>query len=286
MIASYPIPICGDEKILPPTLISGLWYGAFTARSRNPFACCYFKHYRDMHCCYDGCEYLKHFGDDREEQARNYYLWVQTVPVRFWRYFKQLPLIAMAEYVADMIPPLAIANLLRYLDLYVWFKGAIVMDLFAGVCGWLMAFEFMPEHYKPRKWIAVDIDGRRLSICKHVARELGVDIVTIRRDLSTSMPNVGNVDVIVGSPPCHEFSTAKVSSMRDVEHGLALVRRFFEIASRYSVPTVMEEATSAKGTSESVAFIAQQYGFNVRKFVLRDFGAIQYRRERLIAWRV
>lgn len=282
MIASYPVPVCDGEKVLPPTLIESSWHGGFTARSRNPFACCYFKH----RCCYDGCEYLKHFGGSREEQVRNYYLWAQTVPLRFWRYFRQLPLTAMAEYVADMVPPLAMANLLRYLDLYVWFKGATVMDLFSGVCGWLMAFELIPEHYWPRKWNAIDIDARRLGVCKHVARELGVDIVTIRRDLLTGPPNVGSIDVIVGSPPCHEFTSAKVSSMRDVERGLALVRRFFEIADKYGVPTVMEEATSAEGTSEMVAFIAQQHGFNVRRFVLRDFGAIQYRRERLIAWRV
>ncbi len=68
MIASYPVPVCDGEKVLPPTLIESLWHGGFTARSRNPFTCCFFKH----RCCYDGCEYLKHFGGSREEQVRNY----------------------------------------------------------------------------------------------------------------------------------------------------------------------------------------------------------------------
>jgi predicted RNA methylase len=78
-----------------------------------------------------------------------------------------MPLSYLADVVvADMMPPLATAQLLVRLDLYPYFRGATVLDLYAGVCGWLMAFMYLPSHYAPRRWVAVDIDPRRLQICK------------------------------------------------------------------------------------------------------------------------
>ncbi|MGB9706407.1 MAG: hypothetical protein ACPL3C_13220, partial [Pyrobaculum sp.] len=157
LLAKYWLP----NGVEPPTIVASLWHAGFSSRRRNPFACCYYPHYKDVYCDYDACEYLKQFGATREQQARNYYLWAQTVPLPMWRYFRQLSLSAMAEVVADMVPPLAIANLLRALDVAHYFRHATVLDLFSGVCGWLMAFFFYPSHALPQKWIAVDIDRRR-----------------------------------------------------------------------------------------------------------------------------
>jgi predicted RNA methylase len=275
------------EGQLPPTIIAALWHGVYS-RGRNPFALCYAPSLRvSEEVRRRACEYLRRFGRTREEQARNYYLWAQTVPRPLWRYFAHLPLSYFADVVvADMVPPLAVANLLRHLDVYHRFKGAVVLDLFSGVCGWLMAFMYLPSHYAPRRWTAVDIDPRRLQICKLIARDVGVDVVIIRRDLSTPyVPN--NVDVVVGSPPCHEFTRAKTSSIRRVDVGLALVKSYLEsVEAMNPVVAVMEEATTTTEAQRLVTQLVARYGFKYGFYDLRDYGAIQYRRRRLIAWRV
>jgi len=270
---------------LPPTIVDALWHSSFSPE-RNPFAACYRPYlHGDPRRASAACEYLKRFGCTRERQARNYYLWAQTVPRPLWRYFSLLSLSDFTEVVADMVPPLAIANLLRYLDLYYYFRDAVVLDLFSGVCGWLMAFMFLPSHYLPRRWIAVDVDSRRLQICKLISRDVGVDVEVVRRDLSKPYVRA-SIDVGVGSPPCHEFSAATVSRRWRVEDGLALVRSYLESVKMIAPAlAVMEEAAT---TSESPRLLAQlltQYGFSYRMLDLREFGAIQLRRRRLIAWK-
>ena len=285
MLATYGL----FDGELPPTLADALWHGGFSAK-RNPFAMCYYdRRYRSLGVSAEdserACEYLRQFGRDREEQARNYYLWAQTVPKPLWRYFSLLSLSDFGEVVADMVPPYAISQLLIRLDLYHHFRDAAVLDLFSGVCGWLMAFMFLPSHYLPRRWVAVDIDGRRLQICKLISRDLGVDVQTVKRDLSRPYALSG-VDVVVGSPPCHEFSVATVSRRRRVEDGLALVRSYLESV-KMAKPrlAVMEEASTTGESPRLLAELVERYGFSHAFFDLRDFGAIQHRRRRLVAWR-
>jgi hypothetical protein len=272
---------------LPPTLITSLWHGGFSA-TRNPFAACYYAHYPTLRISEEEraatCRYLQRFGRTREEQARSYYLWAQTVPRPLWRYFAHMPLTQFGEVVADMVPSLAIANLLRHLDLYYYFRDAVVLDLFSGVCGWLMAFMFLPSHYAPRRWIAVDIDARRLQICRLISRDVGVDVEVVRRDLSA--PYARSADVVVGSPPCHEFSVATTSRRRRVEDGLALVRSYLESVKMTNPQlAIMEEATTTSESPKLLAQLLTRYGFSYKILDLRDYGAIQFRRRRLIAWK-
>ena len=278
MLASYGL-LDGE---LPPTIMTALWHSGFSA-SRNPFALCYGSSADEEQK--EVCRYLSRFGRTKEEQVRTYYLWAQTVPTPLWRYFSHLPLSYFAEVVADMVPPFAIAQLLIRLDYYWLFKDAVVLDLFSGACGWLMAFMYMPSHYAPRRWIAVDIDGRRLQICRLISRDVGVDVEVVRRDLSRPYQR-GNADVVVGSPPCHEFSLATVSRKRDVSHGMALVESFLKSATA-SEPSlaIMEEAATTREAPQLLAQLLQKYGFNHGFYDMRDFGAIQLRRRRLIAWR-
>jgi hypothetical protein len=281
LLAKYPL----FRGQLPPTIINSLWHSSFSHK-RNPFAACYLPHLvkadeseRDV-----ACKYLEQFGRTREEQTRAYYLWAQTVPTTLWRHFNALTLSAFTEVVSDMVPPLAVANIIIYLDVYHYFKDAVVLDLFSGACGWLMAFEFIPDHYKPRKWIAVDIDARRLQICRAISRDLGVDVATIRRDLS--MPYARAVDVVVGSPPCHEFSRSKVSALRDVDGGLALVKSYLESVKMINPSlALMEESATTTDAEIAITKLLPQYGFHHKLFSLRDYGAIQANRRRLIAWK-
>jgi predicted RNA methylase len=267
---------------LPPTIMEALWHSGFSA-SRNPFALCYSSSAEEG--WKEACQYLSRFGRTKEEQVRRYYLWTQTVPTPLWRYFSHLPISYFAEVVADMVPPFAIAQMLVRLDFYWQFKDTTVLDLFSGACGWLMAFMYIPSHYVPRRWVAVDLDGRRLQICKLISRDVGVDVEVVRRDLSRPYARNG-VDVVVGSPPCHEFSIATVSRKRDISHGLALVESFLKSATASeSRLAIMEEAASTKEAPQLLVQLLQKYGFNHGFYDMRDFGAIQYRRRRLIAWR-
>jgi hypothetical protein len=281
LLATYGLPDSG----LPPTVVDALWHSSYSPL-RNPFALCYRPYLHNDHVrAKQACEYLTRFGRSREEQVRNYYLWAQTVPRPLWRHFAHLPLTQFATIVADMVPPLAIANLLRHLDMYYYFRDATVLDLFSGVCGWLMAFMFLPSHYLPRRWIAVDIDSRRLQICRLASRDVGVDVEAVRRDLSRPYAR-GGVDVVVGSPPCHEFSAATVSRQRRVEDGLALVHSYLESVRLISPQlAIMEEAATTSESPKLLVQLLAQYGFSYRMLDLREFGAIQFRRRRLIAWK-
>jgi site-specific DNA-cytosine methylase len=184
-----------------------------------------------------------------------------------------------------MVPPYAMAQVLIMLDIYYYFRDATVLDLFSGACGWLMSFMFIPSHYIPRRWVAVDIDSRRLQICKLVSKEVGVDVVTVRRDLTT--PYVQRGDVVVGSPPCHEFTRAKTTVQRRIEDGLALVRSYLRSVKMINPNlAVMEEAATTGEAPKLLTELLSQHGFMYGFFDLRDFGAIQNRRRRLIAWKI
>jgi len=109
--------------------------------------------------------------------------------------------------------------------------------------------------------------------------------VAVRRDLSRPY-TPGGVDVVVGSPPCHEFSVATVSRRRRVEDGLALVRSYLEAVDVIKPRlAVMEEATTTSESPGMLASMLERHRFSYAFFELRDLGAIQYRRRRLIAWK-
>ncbi|MCC6050613.1 MAG: DNA cytosine methyltransferase [Thermofilum sp.] len=279
LLASYPL-FLGE---LPPTIIDSLWHGRF-AKRRNVFAIAY-THRSESHERFMAQSYLQLFGRTKEEQVRTYYLWAQTVPKPAWRFFEHLPLSLFTSYVADMVPPLAVANLLRSLDVAHYFKGSTVLDLYAGVGGWLMAFYFYPSHALPERWVAVDIDAKRLAIVEMVGRDLGVDVQTVRRDLRESWENPPRADVVVGSPPCHDFSVANVKA-RKADHGLQLVQRYFDIAEAVEPElAVMEEAVTLAALRREVESMASRYRYRWKWIDLRDLGAIQRRRRRFIAWR-
>ena len=65
------------------------------------------------------------------------------------------------------------------------------------------------------------------------------------------------------------------------------VRSYLESVGRLSPGVaVMEESATASGTWRVLVSLVLQYGFSYGMFDLRDLGAVQYRRRRLIAWRV
>jgi predicted RNA methylase len=282
-LARFQLPPNG---LLPPTLIGSIWHAGFSVRRRNPFACCRYPHFNGVYCDYDACAYLQQFGRDEEERIKTYYAWAQTIPTELWPALFDLPLQRYADYVADAVPPYAVYNLLTVgLEVLHLFKDAVVLDLYSGICGWLMAFNYAPAHIYPRKWVAVDIDLQRLTVCRRVGKIMGVEVETIKRDLAAKW-RPPRVDIVVGSPPCHEFTSAKKSAPRRLDQGLLHVRRFMELAEEAApVFAIMEEAASMADARAALEGEVARMGWIYAWVKMVKWGAIQTNRERLMGYR-
>jgi hypothetical protein len=67
--------------------------------------------------------------------------------------------------------------------------------------------------------------------------------------------------------------------------GLALVRSYLETVDMIKPRlALMEEAATTGESPRLLAELVERYGFSYSFFELRDFGAIQLKRRRLIAW--
>lgn len=105
-----------------------------------------------------------------------------------------------------------------------------VGDLFCGMGGWGTGF-MAHNHstYKPFdfNW-AVDKSERVLK-----THRKNVHCESICEDILQLDPEVlSPVDVIVGSPPCPHFSSARQAQERDIDVGLELVNAFFDIVKK------------------------------------------------------
>lgn len=106
--------------------------------------------------------------------------------------------------------------------------GLTVLDLFCGAGGFSEGFHqagfdvvFGIDNWEPAcRTHAINNLGetRKLNVL-----DMGVDeILTLKKELNQKY---GEVDVIIGSPPCTEFSYAKNGGKGDIEKGMILVRR-------------------------------------------------------------
>ena len=67
---------------------------------------------------------------------------------------------------------------------------------------------------------------------------------------------------------------------------MQLVRTYLEsVAEIRPQLAVMEEAATTSESPKLLADMLTRYGFSYDFFDLRDFGAIQHRRRRLVAWK-
>ena len=93
-------------------------------------------------------------------------------------------------------------------------------DLFCGLGGWSEALRQLGIE---TVW-GVDIWNRAIQ-----AYRMNFDHRAIRRDImKLDFKKLEPVDILVGSPPCPAFSSAKQWQPKDIQHGLRLVTRFFE----------------------------------------------------------
>lgn len=263
----------------PATVIQAFWHAGFGGE-RNPFTCCYYPHFARCDDKEEACRYLQQFGKTREEQARNFYCWAQTIPWPVCETLKHLPLNTFAKYVANAVPPLAVANLLTATDgLDVLFKAKTLVDCCAGMGGWLLAICFY-RRCSVKRVYAIDIDPDVLSVYRRIGRLIGVEVVPIIRDVR-QMERFPEADAIVGSPPCQQFSVARQSAPRKLSIGFSVVEAFLRLARKAGVPAVMEEVYY-----KGMQTIASAHGFKSAVVSLRDYGAIQVKRDRFFAWRI
>ena len=109
-----------------------------------------------------------------------------------------------------------------------------VGDLFAGVGGWSTGFKM--SNYStdiPFKMMWA-VDHWEKAAATHRTNHPTVKmIVEDIRDLDPG--TLEPVDIIVGSPPCPAFSSAKQAQPKDIEAGMELVNAFFRIV-KYMKP--------------------------------------------------
>ena len=107
-------------------------------------------------------------------------------------------------------------------------QGITVIDLFCGAGGFSMGF------FQAGFDVVLGIDNWNVACETHELNGLGearnlnlleVDadsVLRLRRELEEEYREI---DVVIGSPPCTEFSYAKNAGKGDIEKGMVLVRR-------------------------------------------------------------
>jgi DNA (cytosine-5)-methyltransferase 1 len=158
-----------------------------------------------------------------------------------------------------------------------------VGDLFCGIGGWSAGFKMynagMDGPFKV-KW-ALDNWDRACGVHMHNHPAVPVDCVDIREADPTDYESV---DVIVGSPPCPPFSSAKQWQKKDIRKGFELVEAYFRFVDRLKPKVfIMENVVPFK------RFIEKKYIRNLpteyKSFVMNgaDHGLPQRRRRCILS---
>lgn len=154
-------------------------------------------------------------------------------------------------------------------------KSISVGDLFCGMGGWSEGLrQFNTKKDSPFKIVwAVDMWDRACGV--HMHNHPNVDVIT-SNILDLDPQSLDPVDVIVGSPPCPPFSSAKQWQKKDPKKGLELIETFFKIV-KFMKPKawVMENVRTFKGY---IPFI-KNLPDDARHFIIcgTDYGVPQKR---------
>ena len=118
------------------------------------------------------------------------------------------------------------------------------LDLYSGIGGWSLGLRMagipVAASYE---WISVAAETHRLNLGDSVQE---VDIRTLN---PSDIPN--NINLVVGSPPCTQFSYANRGGSGDIADGLKDVHKFLEVV-EYVAPQywVMENVPRVAGILE------------------------------------
>ena len=94
------------------------------------------------------------------------------------------------------------------------------IDLYSGVGGWALGLELAGITVsKSYEWWESAAETERNNLRREVV------IGDIRRLKLSAFPR--NIDVVVGSPPCRQFSYANRGGSGDIGDGIKDIRKFF-----------------------------------------------------------
>ena len=225
-----------------------------------------------------------------DPQLIDKYLTAQTFPIEFM--IRHLPKTHATKYVGNAVCPLAISNYVLSHRLIDYLPHSLTMvDLFAGIGGWLMAFCYYLR-FRIRRLIAIDIDGRALSVYEQNARVLcGInDVVLVRKDISKLTVNefreyARGAELIVMSPPCESVSSANVFN-KTCEPAVSLTVKAIQLVNSVSPRLILyEEAPTRKSCRDVLMRILASEGFTAEYVNMMDYGCLNPRK-RLLAYKV
>ena len=142
-----------------------------------------------------------------------------------------------------------------------------VIDLFCGAGGFSLGFK--QAGYE----IVAAIDNNKHAITSHEANH--PETVHIQDDINnitTDQLREFEADLIIGGPPCVNFSTA--NTQPKIEEGFVLVDKFLELAKDLNLPFLFENVPG------SYKHLTNRYGLRGRPFNSVNFGVPQ-KRERV-----
>lgn len=186
---------------------------------------------------------------------------------------------ARLEALADAIPPPYVywlfANVLRY-------RPRRVLDLFAGVGGWLLGIALYAD--EPFYYEAVEKDRARCRALEASLRLLNrlhyytIDYNVVCSDAAEYEPREG-FDLVVGSPPCEDVTTLRHLAKGKLAGSYVLTLRYIEVVETVRpVLAVYENVPDGR-----LVNILQRAGFRAEVHDMSK--VIPQTRRRLIAWR-
>ena len=161
-----------------------------------------------------------------------------------------------------------------------------VIDLYSGIGGWTLGFKMagVPVLSSYEWWKDANQTHNKNFGSEHTERD-------IRKLTFDELPDPAQIDFVVGSPPCTQFSLANRGGKGDIADGLVDIKKFLEIV-EYLQPTywAMENVPRVAGIlaneispGRSLERFAPLFG-DIRVYKASDFGVPQDRK-RMIAGR-
>jgi DNA (cytosine-5)-methyltransferase 1 len=98
------------------------------------------------------------------------------------------------------------------------------IDLYSGIGGWTLGMKLAGiKHHSSFEWSPDSNKTHNLNFGTHN------DEVDIRKLKLSSLPKPGSIDIVVGSPPCTQFSFANRGGNGNIEDGLVDLHKFFSV---------------------------------------------------------
>ncbi|MBD8489185.1 DNA (cytosine-5-)-methyltransferase [Echinicola sp. CAU 1574] len=122
------------------------------------------------------------------------------------------------------------------------------IDLYSGIGGWTLGMKLNGiEHIKSFEW------NKESNLTHNINFGTNTKEIDIRKLDFNSLPKVGSIDFVVGSPPCTQFSYANRGGGGDIQDGLVDMYQFLSVV-EYLKPKywAMENVPRVKNILEKV----------------------------------